>query len=124
MQKDTHKVKSYVHVCKVPPQCSPVLTKTHNAQNERKILLWVFSIFILIHPETYFIRVAPPLNCGGTPPQCQIVCFYSHNVAVVRHTHTHTHINIIHPSTVNMIEIHEQNVLPSTYTSLDASLFC
>ena len=43
-------------------------------------------MFILIHPETYFIRIAPPLHCGGTPhnedfyphnedypPQCQIV---------------------------------------------------
>ena len=43
-----------------------------------QIFLGVFSMFILIHPDTYFIRIAPPLNCGGTPtmmitPQCQIV---------------------------------------------------
>ena len=70
----------------------------HNTQNEHKNLLGVFLMFILIHPETHFIHIAPPLNCGGTltvmiiPTMSNYMCFYSHNVAVVRaHTHTHTH---------------------------------
>ena len=34
MQKDTHKVESYKFVCKVPPQCSPVLAKTQQKKQE------------------------------------------------------------------------------------------
>ena len=36
MQTDTHKVESYKFVCKVPPQCSPVLTKTQIQRTQRK----------------------------------------------------------------------------------------
>ena len=49
-------------------------------------------MFILIHPETYFVRIAPPLNCGGTPTMSNCTCFYSHNVAVVRaYIHANTY---------------------------------
>ena len=44
MQKDIHKVKSYKYVCKVPHNVALYVffsntKKTHNARNERKILL-------------------------------------------------------------------------------------
>ena len=67
--------------------------KKERKKNECKIFLGVFSMFILIHPETYFIYcIAPPLHCGGTPTMSNCTCFYSHNVAILRaHTHTHTH---------------------------------
>ena len=47
------------------------------------MLVGVFSIFILIHPDLFHIA----------PPQCQIVRVFTptiHNVAVVR-AHTHKH---------------------------------
>ena len=102
MQKDTHKVKSYKFVCKVPPQCSPVGTKTHKKNTTHKMNVksfWgYFSMFILIHPETYFIRIAPPLQCGGTPTMSNCTCIYSHNVAILRsHTHTCIHKSILTP---------------------------
>ena len=103
MQKDTHKVKSYKFVCKVPPQCSHVLTKTHkkkthNAQNECKFFSGgIFNVY-LNTPRDLCYTYCTPLHCGGTPTMkitpamSNCTYFLLHNVAIVRsHTHTHTH---------------------------------
>ena len=117
MQKDTHKVKSYKFVCKVPPQCSPVCTKTHNAQNECKIFLGVFfNVYLNTPRDLFYTYCTPsPVQCGGTPTMkitptmSNCTYLYSHNVAIVRshthtHTHTHTQTNMYTGSIVHMFE--------------------
>ena len=91
-RSDTHKVKSYKFVCKVPSQCSHVLTKTHTKRTSHKCECKIaqsggpFLMCILIHPDTLFYMHCTPSPLWGYPhnedfyphnedypPQCQIV---------------------------------------------------
>ena len=82
--KDTHKVKSYMHLCKVPPQCSPVLTRTQKKRTTHKINVkssgGIFNVYLNTPRDLHvFLYVLHPLSTVGVPPQwrlppqCQIV---------------------------------------------------